>query len=74
MNTAALLTPRHAVPATVGWLPWTVHPRAHGYHVSRESAGGTQREFLRNSVGQVTIFRSSQRAAEACARANGAAA
>lgn len=74
MNTVVVLTPRHAPPAMVGWLPWTVHPRAHGFHVSRESAGGTQREFLRNSVGQVTIFRSSQRAAEACERANAEAA
>lgn len=70
MNSTATLTPRRAQPATVGWLPWEVHPRAHGFHVSRESAGGTQREFLRNSVGQVTIFRSSQRATEACQRAN----
>lgn len=59
-----------STPGTVAWLPWTVQARAHGFHVSRESAGGTKTEFLRNAVGKVTIFRSRERADEACSKAN----
>lgn len=54
----------------VGWLPWAVQPRTNGFHIARESAGGTQREFHMNAVRRVKVFRSQERAAEACAQLN----
>jgi hypothetical protein len=79
MNTAAtqsraraplgLRLPPSAIPA-VSWLPWTVVPRAHGFHVSREAAAGGKVEFLRNEVRAVKVFRSEAAAVKACRQAN----
>jgi hypothetical protein len=64
-----LRLPPACVP-TISWSAWTVVDRTHGFHVSRESAGGTAREFLRNEVGDVKVFRKHHLAATACAAAN----
>ena len=61
--------PRAAPTRAVAWLPWTVVERANGcFHVSRESGGGTQREFLNNTVGRLAIFRKRATADAACAQ------
>jgi hypothetical protein len=56
-------------PAVV-WQAWQVTARAKGFHVSRESITGAQREFLRNEVSQVRVFRKLEKAQAACAQAN----
>lgn len=55
---------------TVVWLPWQVVERSHGFHVTRIRAFGEGREFLKNSVRKVTMFRSRERAEAAAATAN----
>ena len=49
----------HAAPASIpdAWKPWQVVPRALGFHVSRETESGAAREFLRNEVRGVKVFR-----------------
>lgn len=77
MQTASFPLARRqpATATTIGWLPWTVVERSHGtFVVSRESGGGTQRQFVKNSVGKPTIFRKRETADAACAKANGGAA
>jgi hypothetical protein len=64
-----LRLPAWTIP-TISWAPWQVVDRAHGFHVSRESIGGTAREFLRNEVGDVKVFRKAHLATAACAAAN----
>lgn len=69
MAALGLRLPASTLPA-VSWLPWSVVPRAHGFHVSREAAGGASTEFLRNEVRQVKVFRSELAAVKACQKAN----
>ncbi len=55
---------------SVTWKPWAVVPRARGFHVSRETESGDSREFLRNEVRAVKVFRKRELADAACAAAN----
>lgn len=64
-----LRLPPNAIPP-ISWAAWEVVERAHGFHVSRESIGGTRTEFLRNEVGDIKIFRKRSLADVACAGAN----
>jgi len=58
---------------TVAFLAWAVVARTNGFHVAREAADVTSREFLRNAVGKVTVFRAKERAQAAADKANAAA-
>ena len=59
-----------AARPTEAWGPWTVVARAHGFHVSRESANGARTEALTNEVGRTKIFRSAAKAQLACSATN----
>lgn len=63
-----LRLPAGAIPP-ISWGAWTVVPRANGFHVSRESIGGTRTEFVRNEVGGVKVFRKRHLADLACTQA-----